>query len=223
MGMRKVTFAQNEYYHVYNRGTDKREIFLDDSDRCRFTELLYLCNSNQSVSVRNLHREYDSVYDFEKGEPVVAIGAYCLMPNHFHVLMTPLSESGVVQFMNKLGTAYSMYFNKKYDRSGSLFQGRFKAKHVDSDEYLKYLFAYIHLNPVKLVHADWKEKGIRDIYEAYRYLQKYKFSSFGDFCGQLRGESKILNVQKFPNYFIDALHHHKEIIEWLNFNDVIRG
>ena len=84
------------------------------------------------------------------------------MPNHFHILVKEKIENGISKFMGKLTTGYSMYFNKRYDRTGSLFQGVFKSVHADSDEYLKYLFAYIHLNPIKLINPEWKENGIKD-------------------------------------------------------------
>jgi putative transposase len=162
MSQRLISFSGGEFYHVYNRGTDKRAIYLDKSDYKRFIELLYLSNSSHSFVVRDIYRNNESIYEYDRGDLLVAIGAYCLMPNHFHILVTPLVENGISKFMNKLCTSYSMYFNKKYNRTGALFQGKFKAEHADRDEYLKYLYAYIHLNPVKLIDSTWKEEGIKD-------------------------------------------------------------
>ena len=166
---RKDAFVQEEFYHIYNRGTDKRKIFLDTADHHRFIELLYLCNTKYSVNVRDIRKVHNNIFEFDRGKPLVSIGAYCLMPNHFHLLLTTDAESGISFFINKVCTAYSMYFNKRYDRSGALFQGRFKSQHADSDEYLKYLYAYIHLNPVKLIDPKWKEEGSKDAAKSFDF------------------------------------------------------
>lgn len=217
MGQRKVTFALGEYYHLYNRGTDKRDIYLDVYDYQRFTELLYLCNTNHPTVLRDIHRDFDSVYTYDREQTLVSIGAYCLMPNHFHLLITPMVEDGVAKFMNKLGTSYSIYFNRKYDRSGSLFQGRFKAKMVVEDQYMKYLFAYIHLNPVKLIDSEWKEKGIRNFEETINYLQQYIHSSLPNYLKVEREENKIIEETHFPEYFPTAASNLKELSEWLSY------
>ncbi len=137
---RKFSFASGEFYHLYNRGTDKRIIFNDDEDRERFTSLMFLCNSDRNIVYRDI--PIGLTYGYERGNTLVDILAYCLMPNHFHVLICGKNDGDVSLFMQKLSTAYSMYFNKKYKRTGGLFEGTFKAKHADTDEYLKYLFAY---------------------------------------------------------------------------------
>jgi putative transposase len=214
MGYRRVSLAQNEYFHIYNRGVDKRVIFKDDIDRVRFVQLLFLCNSREPVNIRNLRRDISSIYEYDRGENLVALGAYCLMPNHFHILLTPLMVSGVETFMRKLLTGYSMYFNKRYERTGILFQGRFKSEHVDSDEYLKYLFAYIHLNPVKLIQSDWKEVGIRDKERAREYCEGYRYSSLQDYLGIQRGESAILDRSAFPEYFPTESEVERTVFSW---------
>jgi putative transposase len=219
MTTRLHDFCIREFYHIYNRGTEKRNIFLDDADSTRFIELLYLSNSNDAVDVRHVRRMYGSVYEFARGEnPLVYIGAYCLMPNHFHILLTPAVENGVEKFMLKVGTGYSMYFNKRYNRTGVLFQGRFKSRHAYTDEYLKYLFAYIHLNPVKLIQSDWKEVGIRDISKARNFLDQYQYSSLHDY-GDQRQESIIVSPEKFPQYFATKKEIDRELLDWLSYRD----
>jgi putative transposase len=209
-----------EFYHIYNRGTDKRIIFNDDLDYRRFVELLFLSNMSEAVNLRDIRKVFDSVFDFERSDPLVHIGAYCLMPNHFHILLTPAVENGVHMFMLKLATGYSMYFNNRNNRTGALFQGKFKSQHANSDEYLKYLFAYIHLNPVKLIQPDWKENGIRDIEKVKHYLDKYTYSSLKDYFGT-RKETAILDPKKFPEYFREKSDIDRELIDWLNY-DVVR-
>jgi len=159
MTTRDFSFSVDEYYHIYNRGTDKRIIFLDDDDKERFIKLLFIANGTEPFVFRDFPIGLPYV-EIDRGEVFVAIGAYCLMPNHFHILVREKTEGGIVKFMSRVLTSYSSYFNKKYERTGRLFEGTFKAKHVDSDRYLKYLFAYIHLNPIKIIDKEWKKNGI---------------------------------------------------------------
>lgn len=214
---RNFSLSIGEFYHLYNRGTDKRIVFLDEDDRTRFVKLLYLCNSNKNIVFRDF--PIGSTYEYEREDTLVDIGAYCLMPNHFHLLVHEKVDSGISIFMQKLSTAYSMYFNKKYKRTGSLFEGRFKARHANSDEYLKYLFAYIHLNPVKIVDPLWKENGIKDRIVAQDHLDDYQHSSYPDYQGIDRPEAKILNYGAFPGYFTTTNDFSSFVNEWLSFKD----
>lgn len=141
------------------------------------------------------------------------------MPNHFHLLVREKREGDISLFMKKLSTAYAMYFNKRYDRSGTLFEGRFKAKHVDTDEYLKYLFAYIHLNPVKLIDPKWKENGIQNRKEAKRSLKTYDFSSYLTYTGTDTLQKNILDAKAFPRYFATSADFNKLIEHWLSYSD----
>lgn len=214
---RKIEFAIGEYYHVYNRGVDKRSIFLSDADRIRFVTLLYLSNGTRPYVYRLLKEQGDSFYEFSRGDQCVSIGAYALMPNHFHLLVRVREEGGLSAFMEKLTTGYSMYFNKRNKRTGALFSGRFKAEHVDRDEYLKYLYTYIHLNPVKLIDPEWKENGIKNRNAAKAFLEKYRWSSYPDYLGHTREESAILDTAAFPEYFTEPGDFEAEINEWLAF------
>ncbi len=215
MSLRPVPLAPTEFFHLYNRGTDKRAIFLDSTDYARFIELLYLCNTKYAVNVRDIRMVHNNVFEFDRGQPLVSIGAYCLMPNHFHLLVTTNIENGISSFINKVCTAYSMYFNKRYDRSGGLFQGRFKSQHADSDEYLKYLYAYIHLNPVKLIDKDWRERGTRDADKSFAFAASFQYSSLSDYLGAERNVGKILSPAAFPEYFATPGDHQHELFDWL--------
>lgn len=217
MSTRFISLVEGEFYHLYNRGVDKRTIYLDKGDYQRFIELMYLCNSTAAVNIRDIHRDYFSVFEFEKSEPIIAIGAYCLMPNHFHILATPLVEGGVSTFMGKLSTGYSMFFNKKYARTGALFQGTFKSEYASSDEYLKYLYSYIHLNPVKLIDSKWKEEGIKDAAKSFDFAASFQYSSLPDYLGNQRNENKIINPDPFPEYFNSHQDIQSELFEWLSY------
>jgi putative transposase len=215
MSLRKVNFVQGEYYHIYNRGNSKQVIFKDKGDYQHLVYLLYLSNTKRNFRISDISKDF---FNFDREKQLVSIGAWVLMPNHFHLIITEKEEGGISKFMQKLTTAYSMYYNKKNKRTGSLFEGKFKSQHIGIDRYLKYLFSYIHLNPVKLIQRDWKEKGIKDKKVAISFLNGYKYSSFRDylFPGS-RVESVILNKNDFPNYFPSKEKFVKEIFEWLDY------
>jgi len=150
--MRKTVFANEEYYHIYNRGVDKREVFLDEEDFLRFLKNLREFNSKLIREAREVRSKFSELssgapeLSSENLEPLVEIVAYCLNPNHYHLILKQNFEKGIEKFMHKLSTGYTNYFNKKYNRSGSLFQGRFKAIHIDSNEYLLHLSVYVNKN-----------------------------------------------------------------------------
>ena len=214
MSIRKVSFAQGEYYHIYNRGNNKQEIFKDEEDYHRFIGLIYACNQVESFKIDNLQKD-QGLFNATRSEPLVSIGAYCLMPNHFHIMITQNEDEGISKFIKKFLTAYVMYFNKKYKRTGSLFEGKFKAEHIDNDRYLKYLYSYIHLNPIKLIQKDWKEKGILNKNKELDFLRNYKYSSYLDYLGENRVQNKILNKEDFPKYFPTKNSFNKEIFDWI--------
>ncbi|MBI5138443.1 MAG: transposase [Candidatus Vogelbacteria bacterium] len=213
---RKFEFSIDEYYHVYNRGTDRRLIFVDDVDREHFIKLLYLCNGSRRVELRLLPKE-QSPFTWDHGETLVDIGSYCLMPNHFHLLLHEKTEGGISKFMLKLVTAYVMFFNRRHKRSGTLFEGNFKAIHANDEHYLEYLFAYIHLNPIKLLQPDWKDVGINNLTNAKHFLESYTFSSYIDYIGNTRDQAGILNRKAFPDYFDNVNNFSDFHDEWLQY------
>jgi len=215
MSIRKKAFVPGEFYHIYNRGNSKQIIFNETSDYFHFIKLLYLSNSQNKLVFRNLKIDF---IDFDQGEKLVYIGAYCLMSNHFHLILSQVENGSISKFMQKVTTAYSMYYNKKYNRTGSLFEGKFKSQYTGDDRYLKYLFSYIHLNPIKLIQGDWKEKGIIDKDKCLEFLKNYKYSSYLDYLGTKRLENKVLDINHFPDYFPNRESFQHEIFEWLSYN-----
>jgi len=212
MSIRKVNFVDREYYHIYNRGNNKQKIFHSKNDYEYFLKLIFLANGDEKFKLSCLD---SGIYDTKKGDEIVGIGAWCLMPNHFHILITQISDNGISKFMHKVLSSYSHYYNKKYDRTGFLFESKFKSEYADDDIYLKYLFSYIHLNPVKLIQKDWKEEGIKDKIKVINFLKEYKYSSFNDYLGLKRNENKILNKSLFPDYFLSRKDFVEEIFDWL--------
>lgn len=216
---RKTQFEVGEYYHIYNRGIEKRDIFLIQGDYDRFLALLYLCNSTESIRMpRDFVYNPKQVFSTKRKNTLVEICTYTLMPNHFHLLLREKEEGGLSTFMHKLTTAYTMYFNTHNDRSGALFQGTFKAKHSDTDEYLKYLIAYVHLNPVKLVEPKWKEEGIVNKKKVQDFLGTYKYSSFMDFNGIQRPENSVITIGGLPKYFETPISFKENLNEWLEYS-----
>lgn len=143
--MRKTPLVVGEYYHVYNRGTDKRPIFNDLKDLDRFMLSMKEFNSIKPVgSIRDLF--HDKHQPRRPTSGLVEFVAYCLNFNHFHLLLKQNVDNGISEFMKRLGGGYTKYFNDRYKRNGVLFQGRFKSSHVDSNEYLLHLSVYINLN-----------------------------------------------------------------------------
>src|SRR3989338_913964 len=218
MSIRKTAFVPGEYYHIYNRGNSKQKIFFSKKDYERFMALLYGTNTTARFNFFDLQKG-DGIFSKTIENPLVSIGAYCLMPNHFHILITPLSEDGLSKFMQKLSTAYPMYFNRKNKRVGGLFEGKFKSKYMENDRQLKYAFSYIHLNPVKLIDGKWKENGIKNKERTFEYLKNYPYSSFLDYLGVEREEKVILKPGDFPNYFPTKSSFKEEIIDWLSFKE----
>ncbi len=211
MANRNHVLVTGEYYHIYNRGNSKQDIFLDKQDCIVFQQFLYSMNMEKRITTREVG---SASYSYERDEPLVSIGAYCLMSNHIHILLVQEKENGISKFMQKLSTAYVMYFNKKYKRTGGLFEGTFKSKWAGEDTYLKYLYSYIHLNPLKLKNPLWKEDLKLGKNIDFRDVLEYPFSSSVDYTGTLRNENKILNRDNFPDYFPKKEDFIKEVTSW---------
>ena len=186
-----------ERYHVYNRGAHKAPIFHDKDDYWRFISLLYTANNTRRCDLRSIKPR--NVFTFER-EKLVEINVYCLMPNHFHFALKEIAEKGIEKFMRKLCTSYAMYYNNKYNHSGTIFQGEYKSKLIDSDEYMRYLIQYIHLNPYGIEESDLtKPAKLEHIQAAIEYSRKYEYSSYKDYLGEKRPQNSII-TQDRPEY-----------------------
>jgi len=145
--------VEDTFYHVYNRGVAKMDLFRDEDDYWYFESLIERLLSSEEAKNRN-NRSYPS-YAKE-----VSVHAYCLMPNHFHFLIKQHKIGAVANFMRSLSTSYAMYFNKKYNRRGRLYESTYRAIIVDKDEYLMHVSRYIHLNP--LGFRSWSHSSYQD-------------------------------------------------------------
>ena len=203
---RRVSLEDGETYHIFNRGAHKQSIFLEERDFQRFQVLLLLANSHEKMDVGNTIAKYQgpslvNLFTNEvSNEKLVDIMAYSLLPNHFHFVLRQSCVEGISTFMRKLCTAYSMYFNLKYGHSGTLFQGRFKSSHVNTDPYFNWIFAYVHINAVALVEPKWSEKKLENPARAQKFVDGYKYSSYYDFYVAERPERAILAYDEALHY-----------------------
>ena len=181
--MRKNELACDNIYHIYNRGVEKRLLFLNNNDYSRFIQGLVIFNDIKPAL--NFKYKIDKIENSaKKKKPLVNILAFCLMPNHFHLLLQPREDNGITKFMRKLCVGYANYFNLKYQRVGSLFQGKFKSVLIDDESQFTYIPYYVHLNPLDLIYSDWRNKGINEPKKALDFLGSYKWSSYRDYIGK---------------------------------------
>ena len=176
----QASFIQGGFYHIYNRGNRKQKIFLNDKDYKRYLDRL---------------KEYKSKHD-------ITILAYCLMPNHVHLILRQDGPEPISTFIQKLHTAYSMYFNKKYQQVGHVFENRFKTKIINKDEYLTHLSRYIHLNPKRLV----------------KKLSSYRWSSYPAYLHEITDDlldtNFVLKMFKSKNQTLeDAVNNYKDFVK----------
>ena len=169
--LRKEPLVTDHIYHIFNRGVNKGDIFFEDEGYRRFIRVaIYYLTNNGAFSHSNLTGK--PVSDPVSELPRVLILGYCLMPNHFHLLIKQLVDRGITKYMQHIGNSYSHYIHTKYKRVGPLFEGRFKNVLVESDEQLVHLSRYIHLNPLV--------SGLVDD------LKDYQWSSYSSYIGDLR-------------------------------------
>ncbi|KKW23832.1 MAG: Transposase [Candidatus Kaiserbacteria bacterium GW2011_GWA2_52_12] len=201
MAYRRTPFQIDEWFHCYNRGIDKRVVFTSEDDSERFLQLLYLANSAGELRRDNISaRRTEEIVLRPRGRILVSIGAYCLMPNHFHLLLKEITEGGITRFMQKLGTAYAMYFNTKNRRTGNLFVKPFRSRHVGEDRYFQCVVNYIHCNPAERFESGWKKGVVKSMSRLERKLRNYRYSSFPDYAGERRALSAILSRDGFDVY-----------------------
>ncbi len=189
--MKRPQLVNDEIYHVVIRGVAGQEIFKDRKDYFRMIFSLYEFNTQKPVEIREVRQKRFEkskrpikIEAEEKRNPLVELLSFCLMPNHVHLLLRQLKEQGISQFMRKIEVGYAGYFNRRHERMGYLFQGRFQAVHIQNDAQLRVVFVYIHANPVSLIEPIWKRKKLRKPSRAIEFVENYKWSSFQDYIGK---------------------------------------
>jgi len=198
--------------HVYNRGFEKRKIFLDNADYRRFAECLHKLN-NIKGSLRSEAKKY--FLNPPKQDKLVEILKWCAMPNHYHLLLHEVSEGGIVEFTKRLGNSYTKYFNIRYRRSGYLFQNAAKIRHMVDNAQFLYIPYYIDLNPLDLFASEWRSKKLISIKPAISYIENFEWSSYHAYEND--GVYKaIINTDKFFELFdTDKKRYNKELLKFL--------
>ena len=198
MTTRKVPFAVDEWYHCYNRGIEKRIIFEDVRDYHRFLELLYLANDDFPLRREDIGtHKLEEILVIPRGKKLVAIGAFCLMPNHFHLVLKEVEDGGITAFMRKIGTAYTMYFNARYGRTGNLLLKPFQSRHVSTDRYFQHLINYVHCNPATLFEPEWRTSHVVDPQFLGEKIATYPYSSLKAHTNEKTPTSTILDSEVF--------------------------
>lgn len=170
-----------ELYHLLNRGVDKRKIVLDDHDRVRFIHDLFAFNSESSSL--NFEQPERQLEQRRISDRLVDIHAFCLMGNHYHLLVSEVTEGGISLFMQKLNMGYSKYFNERHERTGTLWEGKYKKIQITRDAHFLYIPYYIHLNPLDFAMPEWRDGKVKNASQALKILRAYRWSSHLDYLG----------------------------------------
>ncbi len=198
MSYREISIG--EIYHIYNRGVEKRNVFMDNEDRSIFLHHLFSLNNKKRI--HNLSRKRNN--NLKNRETLVEILGFCLMDNHYHLLIKEVHENGISKFMQKIGTGYTMYFNKKNKRTGALFQGKYKFKRIQNNAQFNYILDYIHMNPIQNY-----EGGPTSLIEG---LKDYKWSSLLDYLN-IKNFPSITNRNLYNDYFNGSDGYQKHLIQ----------
>ncbi|TSC53162.1 MAG: transposase IS200-family protein [Parcubacteria group bacterium LiPW_39] len=198
--------------HVYNRGNRKQPIVRDAKDKWHFLQMLYYFN--HEISVPNPFRELKTLLRinfnnqliwpsaWRERKPIVKILSFSLVRNHFHLLLKEIQEGGVTMFMRKVGTGMANYFNTKYQESGRLFQGSYKARLVDTDNYLKYISVYIQFKNVLDLYPGGQEKAIREFNRLFDFAKNYPYCSLAEYASNRN--SSIIDKDVLGEMFPDV-------------------
>lgn len=214
-----------ELYHLLNRGVDKRNIFMDDSDRARFVHDMFEFNDIKLAG--NAYRRFSGMMGLRnpsfagRRERIVDIHGWVLMKNHYHLLVSERVEGGMTRFVRKLNVGYANYFNERYERSGALFQGRTKKVLINSDAHFLHILHYIHLNPLDFASQtkEWRSGHISGAWRAIAHLDSYRWSSYLDYCGKKNFPS-ILTTALFQDVFSDIEKKTKEYLQDIDIESV---
>ena len=235
MPYRRQQFLNGEIYHIIIRGIDDNLIFKDADDYYRGIFSIYEFNNAKAVEIYKRRREIQTIKKIfreqagggraslvsinipDNREKLVEVLVFSLMPNHIHLLLRQLKDEGITQFMSKVGTGFGGYFNRKYDRKGYVFQNRFVAVHIKTNEQLKTVFVYIHTNGISLIEPKWKEIGIKNPEKVIEFLENYKWSSYPDYIGKKNFHSvterdfmlKVMGGEQGCRDFVEAWIRHK--------------
>ena len=246
-------FVNGEIYHIVLRRAGNELFFGDTDDYYRGVFYVYECNTTKLIKIRERRRArakfketLKKIIEADTGQTrdnlkekkiekvliwkderdrLVEVLAFCLMPNHIHLLVRQLKEGGISKFIQKIASGYASYFKNKYGikLKGHFFQDRFEAVHVKTDEQLKVVFVYIHTNPISLIEPKWKEYGIEKPEKVIKFVENYKWSSYSDYIGKKNFPSvterefilKVIGGEKGCREWVERWIKHKAEIKKL--------
>src|SRR3989344_373702 len=215
-----------ELYHVLNRGVEKRTIFMDDRDRARFVHDLYEFNDKNPTINNNRHAMIDLRGLSSRNKPrprgkLVDIHGWCLMGNHYHLLLSEIVDGGLSKFLMKLNVGYAKYFNERYTRTGTLFQSRTKRVLITKDAHFLHILHYIHLNPLDFLESasTWRSGKIASTRSALAHLRSYRWSSYLDYCNKNNFPS-ILTRDLFDDVFKDYSRQLEKFVRDMKFDSL---
>lgn len=208
--MPRSSIYLGEHYHIFNRGISKNIIFLDEADYIRM--LFSILFFQHKDSIQNLHRSLDN-FSYKSlpssldklaqeviNNRMVELVAFALMPNHFHIIAHELKEGGISHYLQRIEIAYTKYFNTKYKHSGYLFQGPFQSVHIEDNEQLLHLSAYVHLNHREI--GEWKNK--ENIYPWSSYRDILGQNRWGDLLKYQIITEQFSNGQEYQNFVVTS-------------------
>lgn len=211
-----------EIYHVINHGIENRKLFLDSRDYARFVHNLYEFNDTapaQAFDRRGARGTHDvgPPRSYIMREKLVEIHGWCLMKDHYHLLISECAEGGISKFIMKINVGYAKYYNERYERRGHVFQGKTKKILIKQESHFLYILHYIHLNSLDYLTGatKWRERDkgtIKNTNEALEYMDTYRWSSYLDYCNNKNFPS-ILSKKLFGDVFQN---YREEIREYLS-------
>jgi putative transposase len=239
MPKEKREFVNGEIYHLVLRRAGNELLFGDIDDYYRGIFYIYECNDTNPVKIKERREARAKFKEMmkkikaeempstlvwkDKRDKLVEVLAFCLMPNHIHLLVRQLKDKGISKFVQKIASGYACYFKRKYGVKlrGYFFQDRFAAVRVNTDDQLRTVFVYIHSNPVLLIEPEWKEKGIEDFEKTIKFLEEYKWSSYQDYLGKKNFPS--VTEREFILGVMGGIEGCRKWVEdWLKFKKEIR-
>lgn len=206
---RKVVFANDEIYHVYNRGVERRPVFTNKREYGRaFDALKFYRFSDLPLRLSKFlvipeNERSELITNISKHDKLIEIIAYCLMPNHFHFLLKQTRVNGISRFLANFTNSYTKYFNTKHDRVGPLFQGLFKAVHIETDEQFIHVSRYIHLNPVSAFIVKVEELG------------NYQWSSYPEYMNKT--SEGICNTRPILDFFSSVENYRQFVFDQASY------
>lgn len=216
MPSRREALVNNEYYHILNRGISEQNIFKYDHDYVRFSDCLKEFNTTEPTTIQ-LAKLRSRTPKLKQPPPkLVEILCYCLLPNHFHLVLKQLRENGITEFMRKIGSGYTNFFNLNYGRQGHLFQGKFKSVHIKSESQLLHISRYIHLNTLDLCDQNWREGKLADWKKCQLFLENYPWSSYPFFIEKTK--SDFCNPEIFKDIFKTSNEYTNFLEDWSKRN-----